>query len=192
MRLRLAPYLRKPPPIFASGKHFVQLYHWQTSHTQERCTPYTLAIMNKSKSATIRSAENKDFNSIFLLLCQLWPDKKLDQTSLKKVYTRLLNSSHEESFCAEIGGQIVGFCTLAIRNSLWQESHMGHICELIVDETFRRKKIGTNLIKKATNIAKKRGCKKIELDSAFHRKRAHSFYKKLGFEERAYLFSKNI
>lgn len=36
MRLRLAPYLRKPPPIFASGKHFVQLYHWQTSHTQER------------------------------------------------------------------------------------------------------------------------------------------------------------
>ena len=37
MRLRLAPYLRKPPPIFASGKHFVQLYHWQTSHTQERC-----------------------------------------------------------------------------------------------------------------------------------------------------------
>jgi len=36
MRLRLAPYLRKPPPIFASGKHFVQLYHWQTSHTQKR------------------------------------------------------------------------------------------------------------------------------------------------------------
>lgn len=36
MRFRLAPYLRKPPPIFASGKHFVQLYHWQTSHTQER------------------------------------------------------------------------------------------------------------------------------------------------------------
>ena len=40
MRLRLAPYLRKPPPIFASGKHFVQLYHWQTSHTQERYTQF--------------------------------------------------------------------------------------------------------------------------------------------------------
>gem|GEM_PF-4092305 len=40
MRLRLAPSLRKPPPIFASGKHFVQLYHWQTSHTQERYTKF--------------------------------------------------------------------------------------------------------------------------------------------------------
>ncbi len=40
MRLRLAPYLRKPPPIFASGKHFVQLYHWQTSHTQKRYMKY--------------------------------------------------------------------------------------------------------------------------------------------------------
>jgi hypothetical protein len=40
MRLRLAPYLRKPPPIFASGRHFVQLYHWQTSHILERYRKY--------------------------------------------------------------------------------------------------------------------------------------------------------
>lgn len=148
--------------------------------------------MNKAKNVIIRNTENKDFNSVFLLLGQLWPDKKLSKTSLKKVYSRLLNSNYEESFCAETEGQIIGFCTIAIRDSLWQESRMGHICELIVDETFRGKKIGTNLIKKAINIAKKRGCKKIELDSAFHRKKAHNFYKKMGFEERAYLFSKNI
>jgi ribosomal protein S18 acetylase RimI-like enzyme len=153
--------------------------------------PYTLAIMNKSKNVIIRKAENKDFNSIFLLLKQLWSNKKLNKTTLKKVYSRLLNSDNEEAWCAEINRQIVGFCTLSIRNSLWQESRMGHICELIVDEPFRGQKIGTKLIKKANNIAKKRGCKKIELDSAFHRKEAHSLYEKLGFKNRAYLFSKN-
>ena len=148
--------------------------------------------MNKSRSVIIRNAQGKDFNSIFLLLSQLWPDKKLDKTTLKKIYASLLNSNHEEAFCAEINEQIVGFCTLSIRDSLWQRGSMGHICELIVDETFRGKKIGTNLIKKASSIAKKRGCKKIELDSAFHRKKAHNFYKKIGFKNRAYLFSKDL
>ena len=69
---------------------------------------------------------------------------------------------------------------------------MCHICELVVDEAFRGKSIGTDLIKTASEVAKKRGCKKIELDSAFNRKRAHNFYNKIGFENRAYLFSKNL
>lgn len=148
--------------------------------------------MNKAKSISIRNAKTEDFNSVFLLLSQLWPNKKLNKILLKKVYTRLLNSDHEELFCAEIEGQTIGFCTLSIRDSLWQESRMGHICELIVDEAFRGKKIGTRLIKKAISVAQKRGCKKIELDSAFHRKEAHHFYRKIGFEERAFLFSKDI
>jgi GNAT superfamily N-acetyltransferase len=64
--------------------------------------------------------------------------------------------------------------------------------KFLVDKAFRGKSIGTNLIKTASEVAKKRECKKIELDSAFHRKRAHNFYKKIGFENRAYLFSKNL
>jgi hypothetical protein len=34
--------------------------------------------------------------------------------------------------------------------------------------------------------------KRLELDSAFHRTNAHAFYDKLGFEKRAYLFTKEI
>jgi len=37
-------------------------------------------------------------------------------------------------------------------------------------------------------IAKERGCTRIELDSAFHRKEAHQFYERNGFGNRAYLF----
>lgn len=148
--------------------------------------------MSKLEKITIRNTKSQDFESIFLLLEQLWPDKKLSKTALKKVFKRLLNSPQEESFCAEIDDQIIGFCTLAIRNSLWQESRIGYICELVVDTPSRGKKIGTTLTKKAIHIAKKKGCKRIELDSAFDRKKAHNFYKKIGFTNRAYVFSKTL
>lgn len=148
--------------------------------------------MDKTKKIIIRKAGINDFNSIFLLLKQLWPDKKLNKPSLKKILEKFIRSEKEKSFCAVINGKVVGFCTLAIKNSLWQEGQIGHICELIVDEAFRGKSVGTSLIKKISDTAKKGGCKKIELDSAFNRERAHNFYKKLGFENRAYLFSKNL
>lgn len=140
----------------------------------------------------IRNYQQKDFDEVFELLKQLWPDKQLNKSSLKVVFEQLINSDKEEAICAETSGNVIGFCTLAVRNSLWQEGNMGHICELVVDESHRGNQIGTQLIKDICKIASERRCKKIELDSAFHRENAHKFYEKLGFENRAYLFSKNL
>jgi GNAT superfamily N-acetyltransferase len=42
------------------------------------------------------------------------------------------------------------------------------------------------------SLAKQKGCRVIELDSAFHREEAHRFYEHLGFEKRAYLFTKTL
>lgn len=36
------------------------------------------------------------------------------------------------------------------------------------------------------------GCKRIELDSGFHREQAHKMYEHIGFNKRAFLFSKEI
>jgi GNAT superfamily N-acetyltransferase len=45
------------------------------------------------------------------------------------------------------------------------------------------------LINEAIKDAKGKGLKRLELDSGFHREKAHEFYLKLGFEKRAFLFS---
>jgi hypothetical protein len=45
-------------------------------------------------------------------------------------------------------------------------------------------------IPKTISIAKELGCKRFELDSGFQREGAHKFYESIGFEKRAYLFSK--
>jgi glucosamine-phosphate N-acetyltransferase len=39
---------------------------------------------------------------------------------------------------------------------------------------------------------RRQASRRVELDSAFHRKQAHRFYEQLGFENRAYLFSKAL
>lgn len=94
--------------------------------------------------------------------------------------------------CAEIDGKVIGLCSLVIRESLWVEGLIGHINELIVDESLRRMKIGTELLEAIITAAKKKECKRIELDSAFYREDAHKFYEREGFTKRAYLFSKMI
>jgi GNAT superfamily N-acetyltransferase len=63
---------------------------------------------------------------------------------------------------------------------------------MIVDDSLRGKGIGSSLLEKAFDIAKLMGCKKIELDSGFPREKAHKFYEKIGFEKRAYLFSRDV
>jgi GNAT superfamily N-acetyltransferase len=88
------------------------------------------------------------------------------------------------------GETIIGFVTLAIKNSLWQEGNLGWIDELVVDKNHQGKGIGTRLVRAITKVAVNKHCKRIELDSAFHRKQAHRFYEKNGFERRAFLFSK--
>ncbi len=140
----------------------------------------------------IRTATSEDFGRICELLQQLWPDKKIDKGALKTVMNRALRSSQDIYLCAEIDSGIAGFCSLTIKNSLWQEANIGTISEMVVAEAFRKRGIGTALLGTIVDMARQRGCRRIELDSAFHREEAHRFYEKAGFEKRAYLFSKEL
>ncbi len=140
----------------------------------------------------IRTAVPGDFDRICELLQHLWPDKKIDRGALKVVMNRALESSQDIYLCAETERGVVGFCTLAVRNSLWQESRIGTISEMVVDEAFRKRGVGTALLGTIIDLARQKGCRLIELDSAFHRDAAHRFYEKAGFVKRAYLFSKEL
>ena len=142
--------------------------------------------------ATIRETELSDFEKVIELLEQLWPDKELNRNALLNIFSSLVRSPDILYLCAEIDGNIIGFCSLVIRESLRIEGLFAHIDELIIDEQFRRTGVGAVLLGASLAAAKKRGCKVIELDSAFYREYAHMFYLKEGFEKKAYLFSKEL
>lgn len=137
----------------------------------------------------IRNASADDFQAVYPLFGQLWPTKELDKDALETVFNRGVNSETDELLCLEHMGEVIGFCAYAIVNNLWQAGYISYMYTMVVDEKFRGKGFGTLLIEKAIADSKEKGLKRLELDSAFHREKAHEFYLKLDFEKRAFLFS---
>ena len=140
----------------------------------------------------IRQCKADDFAAVVLLLQQLWPGKRLDTHALRTVFDRALVSKQQTYLCAVDGERMVGFGSLTLKNNLWQEGNLGHVDELVVDEGCRGRGIGTQLLDRLIVLAGDLGCRRVELDSAFHRKQAHQFYERHGFENRAFLFSKVV
>lgn len=140
----------------------------------------------------VRKATNSDFEQVTSLLLQLWPKKTQNLSKLRGAYERALIATTQRYFVAVEGGLIVGFASLSIKNSLWEEGPMANIDELVVDNAHRGEGIGSVLLEFVVETASKLGCSRIELDSAFHRTEAHAFYEKKGFEQRAYLFTMKL
>lgn len=138
---------------------------------------------------SIRKAVCEDFDLVYPLFQQLWPNKVLDKNALQVVFNRGVISDADELLCAELSGELIGFCSYAIVNNLWQEGYISYMYAMVVDEKHRGKGIGTRMIKESIADSKSKGLKRLELDSGFHRPKAHEFYEKLGFEKRAFLFS---
>lgn len=140
-------------------------------------------------NATIRKATENDFEKVYPLLEQLWPNKELDKAALKIVFNRGVHSNTDELFCLDYSGEVIGFCAYAIVNNLWQAGYISFMYAMVIEEKYRGKGFGTMLIEESLKDSKAKGLKRMELDSAFHREKAHEFYLKLGFEKRAFLFS---
>lgn len=142
-----------------------------------------------SMDVEIRKVTENDFEKVYPLFEQLWPNKELDKDALRTVFNRGVCSNTDELFCLDYSNEVIGFCAYAIVNNLWQAGYISYMYAMVVDEKYRGKGFGTMLINEAIQNSKNKGLKRLELDSGFHREKAHKFYMKLGFEKRAFLFS---
>ncbi|MDD3718504.1 MAG: GNAT family N-acetyltransferase [Actinomycetota bacterium] len=137
---------------------------------------------------TIRYCTREDFGPVFGLLRQLWPDMELDRGALENMYHGNLGCDSQRYFCAVNAGEVVGFCALSTRRSLFGPSTLAYVDELVVEESRRGQGIGGMLLDRAREIALEAGCSRLELDSAIHRERAHRFYEKRGLKLTGMLF----
>ena len=140
----------------------------------------------------IRKATENDFEKVYPLFEQLWPNKELDKNALRVVFNRGVNSTTDELLCLDNSKELIGFCAYAFVNNLWQAGTIAYMYAMVVDEKYRGKGYGTMLIQESIKDSREKGLKRLELDSGFHREKAHEFYLKLGFEKRAYLFSHSL
>ncbi|MBN2026972.1 MAG: GNAT family N-acetyltransferase [Actinobacteria bacterium] len=140
----------------------------------------------------IRQCIEDDFEPVLGLLRQLWPGRELGREALEEVFRHNLGLASQHYLCAVSEGKLVGFCSLSVRKSLWGQGFLGYVDELVVDESRRGEGIGGMLLERALELAKKDGCRRVELDSAFHRADAHRFYENHGFEGICQLFGRDI
>jgi GNAT superfamily N-acetyltransferase len=133
-----------------------------------------------------------DFDGVFSLLQQLWPNKSLNRDTLNALFNEAIPADSRVLLCARLDGPVVGFGSMTLKTHLWHGGLIAWVDELVVDAEYRGHGIGKRLLDRLVTIAREKGCRAMELDSAFHRIEAHGFYEKLGFEKRAFLFSRNI
>ena len=143
-------------------------------------------------SFEIRYCKQDDFDSVLNLLRQLWPDLILDVSALHVVYEQAIIANTQKLIVGIADEQVVGFCSLTIKNNLWQAGNLGIVDELVVDSHYRGQGIGKKLMDHISEIALANKCKRIELDCSLHRKEAHLFYENMGFVCRAHWFSKPL
>ncbi len=102
------------------------------------------------------------------------------QTPSNEAITALLSNDNTHLFVAEEEGIIAGMLTLAIVEL--PTGRKAWIEDVVVDSTFRGRKIGEALVERAKSEASALGVKKLYLTSNPSRKAAHALYAKCGFE----------
>lgn len=129
------------------------------------------------------------------LLAQLGrPDVRgTDQEAeARRVFLSYLAREDAVALVAERDGRLVGFLDMEYRTRLNFTSPQAWIPDLVVAEDARSEGAGGELIRRAEELARERGCWGMTLESASWRERAHAFYVREGWEDTGHAFTKSL
>ena len=136
----------------------------------------------------LRQADLEDLSNIVRMLA----DDFLGQTrerfeaplpeSYISAFREIEADKNNELIVAELDGRVVGTLHLTITPSIsFQGSKRATVESVRVDEAFRSKGIGREMMLWAIQRAKERGCTSMQLTTNTDRVDAHRFYENLGF-----------
>lgn len=138
----------------------------------------------------IRKAKKEDFEDIFKLLKELWPNEGFNKENTKSIFLEVFKD--REMLVAEEDKRLIGFISLSFIKNIQDQGLIGRLEEFIVTKEHRGKGIGKEMLDAITLIAKEKNCKTIDFPSTFKRKETHKFYEKQGFRKVSYYFTKQI
>lgn len=114
---------------------------------------------------------------------------------LDKLYNRIdemLKRGNYQIFVACDGDKVVGYVGCVSYLAFELDNEGMKIIALAVSKEYRRKGIGTQLLKTAEQWAKENNIEVILLNSGLLRKNAHTFYDSQGYFKKSYGFIKKI
>jgi len=150
-----------------------------------------LPIKQMMEQMSIRPSKESDEASVYDLITLLM-GFSLNRESFHDVFVQNLHDDTVLYYVAESDGCVVGFASLHIEPQLHHAGLVGEIQELIVQETFRGKGTGAQLVLRLEQEAQKRGCVSIEVTTKNYRVDAQRFYEQAGFTRTHVNFTKNL
>ena len=82
---------------------------------------------------------------------------------------------------------VIGYGTIFFERKI-RGGNLGHIGDIVIDKKFQSKGLGRKIIKKLTEIGKKKNCYKISLQCS--KKQHVRFYNKCGYKANGYVMQK--
>ena len=133
----------------------------------------------------IKKISQKDLDTLMDLYVQLSPvNEGLSNEKRDEVWEQIQKDDKITYLGAYENDQLIATCFLTIIPNLSNQGRpIGFIENVVTDENWRCKGIGTQLLKKAIEIAKEQNCYKVFLESGITRTGAHEFYRTLGFDD---------
>lgn len=126
----------------------------------------------------IRKYKKTDYLQLSNLLKVIF-ESDIDQSSLEQYYTK--NNKTILIALDEQENQVIGFAFIEERFDYIKAKRVLFLSYLGVDEKYRNKGVGKNLISAIEKICKEQKYDAIELTSANYRTDSHAFYKNIGF-----------
>jgi len=142
----------------------------------------------ESKMMNIVKANNEDFEELVKMGLLLWP--KHSEKEIKEEFNRILRSDRDIVFVGKEDHLLVAFVSASIKEEHIpgaNEYPVGYLEGLYVKEKYRKRGIAKELIRKAEEWAKTKGCKEMGSDTWDWNKESIEFHKKLGFTEHSTL-----
>ena len=128
----------------------------------------------------IQKDELRELLDLYKYLNKDDPDLAED-VKLKKLWQEIMEDPGQHYLVAEVDGKLVSTCVLIVIKNLTRGASPYAIIESVVTHPdYRKRGIGTRLLKKAQEIAREKGCYKTMLLTG--RKDAIPFYENAGFE----------
>jgi ribosomal protein S18 acetylase RimI-like enzyme len=132
---------------------------------------------------TFRAATPADLEAVLAVIARTdvkaegWAPRTPPGEGDRERVTELLAGERDHNEVAEIDGAIVGYANLHERDGA------AHLSYLFVDPAYQRRGIGTRLMERALDEARRRGHLRVTLGTAVLNRPARRFYERAGWRD---------
>lgn len=139
---------------------------------------------------TIRAARLADADDVALLLGQL--GYLTDLADAARRLEEISASDADKILVAQSGPEVTAVASIHFMAYFHRGELLCKITAFVVKDGYRGQGIGSALLARIEQIARERGCQRMELTSAIGRREAHTFYEGKGYQKAGYKFYKPL